>query len=78
MVDHSYANAWHVCFDLLHFTFTAAISVQGNDLRGSLDKLCNVKDDRRVQFDSYLTLAVEADCHGDPPKVDCKCCTACL
>lgn len=53
----------------------AGLSIQGNKLEGSLEKLCDARDDRRVQFESYLALMVEADCLEEPQKVICSCCT---
>jgi len=53
----------------------AGLSIQGNSLRGSLEKLCDATDDRRVQNESYLALMVEADCLGEPQEVMCSCCT---
>jgi len=50
------------------------LSIQDNQVVGSLEKLCDVRDNRRLQFESYLTL-VEADCLGESPEVTCSCCT---
>lgn len=65
--------------DVLNFVsivfFVAGLSIQGNNLQGSLEKLCDARDDRRVQFESYLALMVEADCLGKSPEVICSCCT---
>lgn len=60
---------------LLKLERLAGLSIQGNQLQGSIEELCDVRDDRRVQFESYLSLMVEADCLGVPPEVACSCCT---
>jgi len=53
----------------------AGLSIRGNQLTGSLESLCNARDERRDQFASYLALNLEADCLEDPPEVICSCCT---
>mmetsp|Transcript_21265 Transcript_21265/g.52679 ORF Transcript_21265/g.52679 Transcript_21265/m.52679 type:complete len:357 (+) Transcript_21265:132-1202(+) len=55
----------------------AGLSIQENDVQGSLDELCDVMYDRRFEFESYLTLKMEADCLGNSPKVYCECCSTC-
>ena len=62
-------------FDFVSVNFLAGLSIQENDLRGSLEDLCDARDDRRAEYESYLALMVEADCLGEPPKVICSCCT---
>lgn len=52
----------------------AGLSIHGNNMQGSIQELCDARDDRRVQFESYLALVAEADCLGDPPEVICSCC----
>jgi len=72
-----------MCYFLLYFSqrtdflvcFTAGLSIRGNQLTGSLESLCNARDERRDQFASYLALNLEADCLEDPPEVICSCCT---
>ncbi len=57
--------------------YLAGLSIQENDVQGSLDELCDVMYDRRFEFESYLTLKMEADCLGNSPKVYCECCSTC-
>ena len=59
--------------DLL-YSFVAGLSIQGNNLQGSLETLCDERDDHRVQFESYFTSMVEADCLGEPREAICLCC----
>jgi len=59
---------------LLQLEQLAELSIYDNQLEGSLEELCDVRDDRRLQFESYLTL-VEADCFEETPEVTCSCCT---
>lgn len=60
---------------LLAMEKLAGLSIHGNDLRGSLEALCDAKDSRQIQYQSYLALMMEADCLGEPPEVSCSCCT---
>jgi len=50
------------------------LSIHGNNIQGSLQALCDVRDERRLQYFSYLAQMIEADCLGKPPKVLCSCC----
>lgn len=54
--------------------FTAVgLSIQGNELQGSLNALCDVRDERRQEYAEYLTI-LDADCEGTSPAVECSCC----
>lgn len=52
----------------------AGLSIQDNAVQGSLESLCDARDERRTEYESYLA-TVEADCLGQPPEVICSCCT---
>ena len=53
----------------------AALAIQENDLTGTLEPLCDVRDDVLIdnEADVYLEF-LSADCNGDPPEVTCSCC----
>ena len=52
-----------------------ALTIQENNLTGTLEPLCEVRDDVLVdnEADMYLRF-IFADCAGDPPEVECSCC----
>jgi len=49
------------------------LSIQENGVSGTLEPLCEVRDERRESFEEYLSV-IESDCNGDPPPVECSCC----
>ena len=53
--------------------FSVALTVEGNMFTGSLESLCEVRDERRQNYEIYLQFLI-ADCGGDDPLVDCSCC----
>lgn len=48
----------------------ATLSIQENQIEGSLNALCDVLNERRNEFQTYLTTLI-ADCD----KISCSCCT---
>lgn len=60
---------------LFEMEWLAGLSIQGNMLTGSLQSLCEAREDRRKDYESYLASMIESDCLGEPPEVSCSCCT---
>jgi hypothetical protein len=47
--------------------------VEGNLFTGTLEPLCEVRDERRLEYEIYLEFMFAASV-GDDPLVDCSCC----
>lgn len=52
---------------------TVALTLEGNLFTGTLEPLCEVRDERRQEYEIYLQFMF-AECEGDDPLVDCSCC----
>ena len=58
-----------------HAPCAVLLTLENNSFTGSLETLCSVAEERRVQnnFPEYLQF-VHTDCAGSTPKVQCSCC----
>ena len=52
-----------------------ALTMQENFLTGSLEALCEIRDDVLIDGEAGMYLRfLFADCAGDPPEIECSCC----
>ena len=60
------------CVALL-YTCSVALTLEGNLFTGTLEPLCDVRDERRLEYEIYLNFMF-AECGGEDPLVECSCC----
>ena len=63
---------------LIYSSLAVALTIHGNSFTGTLEPLCEVRDQRRIEndFEIYL-MYLFSDCASEPPKVQCSCCDLC-